>query len=67
MYKDRLGRGTGLRNRDVTGECTNLLREEIRDPHFFTRYYYVIKSWAIRWAVWTGEKKNTHRNFGEES
>lgn len=58
-----MGRGTGLRNRDVTGEWTNLLREEIRDPHFFTRYYYVIKSWA----VWIGVKKNTHRNFGEES
>jgi hypothetical protein len=40
MFEDRLARGTGLRNRDVKGEWTNLHREESHDPHFFTRYYY---------------------------
>jgi hypothetical protein len=55
-----LARRTGLTKRAVTGEWTNLHRQESHHPHFFTRYYYVIKSWAIRWAVRLGEKKNTH-------
>jgi len=51
-----------LGGQDVTGEWTNLLREEVHDPHFFTRYCYVIKSWTIRWAVWIGERK-IHMKF----